>query len=68
MSHAQSPEVDEVTAPVPASRIGRTADSFELSWNDIARALAGLRYGEVRIVVQDSVIVQLDRTEKKRLR
>ena len=39
-----------------------------MSMNDIAQALAGLRYGEVRIVVQDAVVVQIDRTEKKRLR
>ena len=68
MSNVQSSEVDEVAAPLVPPRAARAVDSFELSWNDIARALAGLRYGEVRIVVQDSVIVQLDRTEKKRLR
>ena len=68
MSNVQSSELDEVAAPPITSRPARVVDSFELSLNDIARALAGLRFGEVRIVVQDSVIVQLDRTEKKRLR
>lgn len=34
----------------------------------IAEALQGLRYGTVTIIVQDGVIVQIDRTEKKRLR
>jgi hypothetical protein len=33
----------------------------------IRDALAGLRYGEVTVVVQDGVIVQVERTEKVRL-
>ena len=35
---------------------------------EIAASLRGLRYGSVNIVVQDGVIIQIDRTEKKRLR
>jgi hypothetical protein len=34
----------------------------------IQDALRGLRYGSVNIIVQDGVIVQVDRTEKRRLR
>lgn len=34
----------------------------------IREALAGLRFGEVSIIVQDGVIVQIVRTEKRRLR
>ena len=34
----------------------------------IRDALRGLRFGSVQIVVQDGVIVQIDRTEKRRLR
>jgi len=34
----------------------------------IARMLSGLRYGAVNIVVQDGVVVQIDRTEKHRVR
>jgi hypothetical protein len=30
-------------------------------------ALSGLRYGEVTVVVQDGVVVQVERTEKIRL-
>jgi hypothetical protein len=33
----------------------------------IREALIGLRFGSVTIVVQDGVVVQIDRTEKKRL-
>ena len=34
----------------------------------IAQALRGLRYGSVTVIVQDGVVVQVDRTEKNRLR
>jgi hypothetical protein len=34
----------------------------------IVQTLRGLRYGVVSIVVQDGVIVQIERTEKPRIR
>ncbi len=34
----------------------------------IRDALRGLRYGTVSIVVQDGLVVQIERTEKRRLR
>ena len=40
----------------------------ENDWQQIQDALRGLRYGSVNIIVQDGVIVQVDRTEKRRLR
>jgi hypothetical protein len=33
----------------------------------ICDALRGLRFGSIHIVVQDGVVVQIDRTEKRRL-
>jgi hypothetical protein len=33
----------------------------------IEDALRGLRFGTVTIVVQDGIVIQLDRTEKRRL-
>ncbi len=33
----------------------------------IRGALNGLRFGSVTIIVQDGVVVQIDRTEKRRL-
>ncbi len=36
--------------------------------DQIGLAIEGLRYGEVRVIIQDSVIVQIERVEKKRLR
>ncbi|MDX1948290.1 MAG: YezD family protein [Pirellulaceae bacterium] len=34
----------------------------------IADALRGLKFGTITIIVQDGVVVQLERTEKRRLR
>lgn len=34
----------------------------------IREALAGLKFGVVSIIVQDGVVVQIERTEKRRLR
>ncbi len=45
---------------------GRMPTEDEL--REIAASLRGLRFGSVSIVVQDGVIIQIDRTEKKRLR
>ena len=36
--------------------------------NQIRESLRGLRYGSVNIIVQDGVIIQIDRTEKCRIR
>jgi len=35
---------------------------------EIRESLKGLRFGHVQIIVQDGVIVQIDRTEKRRVR
>jgi hypothetical protein len=35
---------------------------------EISASLRGLQFGSVNIVIQDGVIIQIDRTEKKRLR
>ena len=34
----------------------------------VRRALRGLRYGQVVVIVQDGVVIQVDRTERRRLR
>ena len=36
--------------------------------SQIRDSLRGLRFGSVNIIVQDGVVIQIDRTEKKRLR
>jgi len=40
----------------------------DVELQQIQQALRGLRYGAVNIIVQDGVVVQIDRTEKRRLR
>jgi hypothetical protein len=40
----------------------------EAAMKRVGEVLAGLRYGTVTIVVQDGVVVQVERTEKFRLR
>lgn len=42
--------------------------SHEAELQQIREALRGLRYGSVNIIVQDGLIVQIDRTEKRRIR
>jgi hypothetical protein len=34
----------------------------------IRAAITGIRFGEVRVIIQDGVVIQIDRLEKNRLR
>lgn len=43
-------------------------DAAEEALAQIRESLHGLKFGSVNIIVQDGVIIQIDRTEKKRLR
>jgi hypothetical protein len=57
----------ELDVAVPTIR--RDEAPFDREAMDaIRRALTGLRYGQVVVVVQDGVVVQVDRTERRRLR
>ena len=60
MSQNESSEV------VPSEPVAE--DSREREIAQIRDALRGLKFGAVNIVVQDGVVVQIDRTEKRRLR
>jgi hypothetical protein len=44
------------------------AAARELDLERIRRAVQGIRFGEVRLIVQDGLIVQIERVEKERLR
>ena len=55
------------TEPNLPSPAGPEADR-ELELAHVRDALRGLRFGAVNIIVQDGVIVQIDRTEKRRVR
>jgi hypothetical protein len=39
----------------------------EIAVSAIRRALTGLRFGTLTVVVQDGVVVQIDRTERERV-
>lgn len=44
-----------------------TDSATEAVLRQIRSVLQGLRFGSVTIIVQDGVVVQIDRTEKRRL-
>jgi len=55
--------------PLESDRV-ETAGNEESgrAFEHIRQALRGLRYGEVSVTVQDGVVVQVERTERKRVR
>lgn len=59
----QAPAETSEIAPEDLKREERDQDL-----QHIREALRGLRYGTVNIIIQDGVVVQIDRTEKKRVR
>jgi hypothetical protein len=61
MSHDASP-IAETTS---SSRRDAALDEALVQ---IRRALEGLQFGEVLVIVQDGVVVQLERRERRRLR
>jgi hypothetical protein len=50
------------------SNIAPERGTAEDALNQIRESLRGLKFGSVNIIVQDGVIIQIDRTEKRRLR
>jgi hypothetical protein len=59
-----------VTDPVvrqPNATANERGDDDE-PLTQIRESLRGLQFGSVNIIVQDGVIIQIDRTEKRRLR
>ncbi len=40
----------------------------ELDLDRVRAAVHGIRFGEVRVIIQDGFIVQIERLEKQRLR
>ena len=43
-------------------------ESTEQAVQHIRHALRGLQFGEVSVIVQDGVVIQVERTERKRFR
>jgi hypothetical protein len=54
---------DDASRTIASEPLDRTHDALDR----IQTALRGLRYGTVTAVVQDGVVVQVDRTEKIRI-
>jgi hypothetical protein len=44
------------------------SSNSEIGMEQVRLAVKAIRFGEVRVVIQDGVIVQIDRVEKQRLR
>lgn len=53
---------------VPGEHARGSAAENDVAMKAISSSLRDLRFGSVTIIVQDGVIVQIDRTEKNRLR
>jgi hypothetical protein len=45
-----------------------TPTSAAIGLEPIRTAIKGIRFGEVRIVIQGGVVIQIDRMEKQRIR
>jgi hypothetical protein len=60
----------ETKAPAEGrdGRVTRSARASESDLERVRRALSGIRFGEVRVIIQDGLVVQIERTEKERLR
>jgi hypothetical protein len=59
-------DITETTAPL--QREDAKTENDRETIEAIRQALRGLRYGQIVVIVQDGVVVQVDRTERKRLR
>ena len=60
MSKKALSTLDDGRAATPPSR--------DLDLDHVRTAIQGIRFGEVRVIIQDGVIVQIERVEKQRLR
>lgn len=46
----------------------RASRPRDLPFEEVKSAVEGIRYGEVRVIIQDGVIIQIERVEKRRLK
>ena len=65
MSEKQANNTNNSIAPAPGLRASGDLDP---ALEYVRSALAGMQYGQVAIIVQDGVVVQVERTERKRFR
>jgi len=62
---SDTPQSRDERRPEPAAGLPAPAAS-ETTLQRLAAALRGLRFGSVLAVVQDGIVVQIERTEKTR--
>ena len=60
-THNVTKEAEPTPRPAPG------AETPDALWASIRESLRGLRFGTVTLIVQDGVVIQIDRTEKRRL-
>jgi hypothetical protein len=65
--HVKGHTMDRPGSKSEGQEGGRDA-AMEDALEQIRQALTGLRYGQVIVIVQDGVVVQVERTERRRLR
>ncbi len=59
----------EPNLPAETSNLSRRSPAeLDEALEHIRQALRGLEYGEISVIVQDGLVIQIERTEKKRLR
>jgi hypothetical protein len=51
----------------PPSSVEGRIDSEELVLSQVRESLRNLQFGHVQIIVQDGVVVQIDRLERRRI-
>jgi hypothetical protein len=68
--HPQKPDEESIMTETLSGverQLATPADvDVETAFEQIRQALRGLRYGNVTVTVQDGVVVQIDRTERRR--
>ena len=63
-----SDEQSQNSSKENSSRRQSLEQELQTSLEQIGGALRGLQFGNVNVIVQDGVVIQIDRTEKLRLR
>lgn len=58
----------ETRSATGEGRSVRPPSTGDPDFEQVRRAVRGIRYGEVRVIIQDGVIVQIERLERQRLR
>lgn len=59
---------EPIVPPKNTGKVSPPRSALEQALIQISEALRGLEYGALSIIVQDGVVVQIERTERKRLR